>query len=117
MAKIIQHYQTSKLSVDHNRQHNDGTLFICSCFTPGATIDIEPEYLVKTVTYNELKDHISDGDGNVHVCTDNENGYSVSFDTYLAMCDSDTIDSFCAEVINRRENRTHIFDNNLNKTA
>mgnify|MGYP003340232354 CR=1 FL=1 len=51
MAKIIQHYQTSKLSVDHNRQHNDGTLFICSCFTPGATIDIEPEYLVKTVTY------------------------------------------------------------------
>lgn len=103
------HYETSRLAIDFYHPMNNGD-FVCSCYTPGASATIEPEYLVKTVTYKELKEAIADGAGKVNVSFFQDECAYISFDKYLSGLNCYQIEMHCIEVINKREFRDHLFD-------
>lgn len=108
MHKDTAHYDTSKIAVDFYHPQKNGS-FICSCYTPGAPACVESEYLVKVVTYQELKDNIADSFGMVDISFADENR-SISFDKYLSGLSFREIMIHCASVINAREFRTHLFN-------
>ena len=108
MHKGNNDYATSKIVVDFYNPQKDGR-FVCSCFTPGASTQIEPDYLVKTVTFAELKDLLADDSGRVFVSTTHEEGHFLSFAQYLDTLDADSIMEYCQLVINKRESRNHLF--------
>lgn len=110
--KYTTHYETSKIIVDVCTPQSGGR-FVCSCYTIKAPQSIEPEYLIKTVTYAELKERIANKDGKVDISFFETEQHFISFDHYLSMLDRCQLANHCTDVINRRENRTHLFDNDL----
>ena len=82
MPKVTNNYESSKIEVDFYFPKQGGD-FICSCYTPGADCKIEPEYLVKVVTYKDFKSHVAGPDGLVDTGFIPGDGPFVTFDSYL----------------------------------
>ena len=109
MANLVNNYETSKVIVDFYHEKKN-TEFVCSCYTPGAPTDIESEYLIKTVSYSELKEQLSDSNGNVTICLSLDESAEITFEVYLAGLSSSHIERYLTQIINKRENRSHPFN-------
>jgi len=96
MANLNQIYEKAKIQVDvFNITPNCD--YVCSCYTPGANEQIEPEYLVKTISQDEIIDHLKPRFGNTIDVID----YMVNEGYSHEMC------IVCSEIINKREQRTY----------
>lgn len=108
MTKVTTDYEKAKIVVDCYSPNTFGT-YVCSCYTPNAPKEIEPEYLVKTVTYKELKEHYADSNGKVNIShTDGSEEY-ISFEKHINQSSRTDIEWMCAEVINKREDRKYYY--------
>lgn len=101
-------YHTSKLSVEQYKANVIGT-FVCSCYTHGAPLSMEREYLVKKVSYAELRAHYIATGGTANIPDATAQQQLVQFVNFLNTAPKDRIAAMCAAIINEREGRTHYY--------
>lgn len=111
-----ENYTTSKLVCDHYVCEISDGVFEFSFFTMGVPDTIEPAYLTRAISiadfYNAV---IVEGIVPVSAAYNHGEGDSISFNDWFANCLENDKDSLCEvaqKIINRKEGRTHYFNEN-----
>jgi hypothetical protein len=104
-SKVTTDYNKAKIVVDFYKANVIG-MYVCSCYTPNADVKEEPEYLVRNVSYDQLKEHFADSKGMIDIEFSPDDQKLITFNKFLNNCHKDEIEKMCAEVINKREGRT-----------
>lgn len=107
MTNLQKFYDTCKLTVDGFTQI--GRDYECQCFTDGVPDLVEPEHLIKKVTYTELEWKVSGLDGMVTVTNpnDTQSTEQVPFWRWLADLSYGSLTDLLQDIINIREGRTN----------
>ncbi len=95
-------YSTALIAVDFYKANVMGE-YICSCYTPNARLEEEPEYLVKTVTYAALHEQWK---GEQKRLPETKQEQYILFTNWLNTATKEDIQQLCSRVINIREGRT-----------